>query len=180
MATEQKAKPPTWRLCNRRLCFLVEWTVDGKCETPAQPWEFLERTDTCDRWRPWRLVCPARSGGVETLRRVAESAGQPSVLALNVLPPPSNLWAVAMAVLLRILMIEEKCGFSVAASGMHVQLLILKCVKQRPVKVRSTLQRQLRYLVFAGDKCEATAAWEHCRAGLSFHLCTQLWACWTK
>lgn len=94
-------------------------------------------------------------------------------------PPPSNLWAVAMAVLLRILMIEEKCGFSVAASGMHVQLLILKCVKQRPVKVRSTLQRQLRYLVFAGDKCEATAAWEHCRAGLSFHLCTQLWACWT-
>lgn len=110
--------------------------------------------------------------------------GSPRSWLWTCFPPPSNLWAVAMAVLLRILMIEEKCGFSVAASGMHVQLLILKCVKQRPVKqrpvkVRSTLQRQLRYLVFAGDKCEATAAWEHCRAGLSFHLCTQLWACWT-
>lgn len=37
----------------------------------------------------------------------------------------------------------EKCVFSASAPGMHVQLLTLKCVKQQPVKVRSTLQRQL-------------------------------------
>lgn len=38
----------------------------------------------------------------------------------------------------------EKCVFSASAPGMHVQLLTLKCAKQQPVKVRSTLQRQLR------------------------------------
>lgn len=37
------------------------------------------------------------------------------------------------------------CVFSVSAPGMHVHLLILKGVKQQPVKVRSTLQKQLRF-----------------------------------
>lgn len=86
MATEEKAKPPTWRLRKRYLFFLVEWTVKGKCGTPV--WHRCSgRTDRCDRWRKlWGAVRPR-----------------------------PWLWTWRSSDLLGIVMIEEKCVFSVCS-----------------------------------------------------------------